>query len=323
MRSSAKASCSDPPSRRRPTRRALPADGLLLLAAAIWGFAFVAQRTAMKHVGPITFTGVRFALGAAVLLPLIWLGRRGTGRVTQRGAWRAGCLAGTVLFAGAVLQQIGMVGTPAGKAAFITGLYVVLVPVLGCVGGRPAGWNTWAGAVIAAGGLYLLSVSGALGVQFSDLLVLACAVLWAIHLLILAELAPRQDPLRLAAIQFGVVAALAVPGAALLAAFAAGGVEWAWHESFAWRELWGARVEILYAGLLSVGIGYTLQVVGQRTAPPAHAGILLSLEAVFGAVGGWLLLGEELTIRQWAGCGLMLAGMCVSQWRPGGAASGG
>ncbi len=279
-------------------------DFLLLLTAAIWGFAFVAQRAGMEHVGPFTYTAVRFALGSLVLVPLVAArGRREAPATPVARAIRpvpAGLLAGAVLFGGAILQQAGLVSTTAGKAGFITGLYVVLVPLAGLAWGERAGWPRWVAAVLAAGGLYLLSVTGGLSVEPGDLLVLLGALCWTAHVLVLGWLAPRTDPIALACVQFAVCSVIA--GIVAVAA-----------EPLSVREIRAAAVPIGYGGLVSVGIAYTLQVVAQRRAPASHAAILMSLESAFAALGGWLVLGERLGPRSVAGAALMFAGMIVSQ----------
>jgi len=283
--------------------RALRADLLLLATAAIWGVAFVAQRVGMDHVGPFTFNGVRFALGSLSLLPLVGIeNRRGS------GAWKIGykiagpgvLLAGSALFLGASFQQVGLVYTTAGKAGFITGLYVVIVPILGLLWHQKPDTGTWIGAILAAAGLYLLSVTEAFTIAFGDLLELFGAFFWAGHLLIIGWLSPRMPAIRLACLQYACCALLSLATALLF-------------ESIAWSAIRAAAVPILYGGLASVGVAYTLQVVAQKDAPAAHAAILLSLEAVFAALGGWILLGETLSLRGILGCGLMLAAMLVSQ----------
>ncbi|HDI59661.1 MAG TPA: DMT family transporter [Desulfobacteraceae bacterium] len=285
--------------------RALRADLLLLATAAIWGFAFVAQRMGMDHVGPFTFNGVRFALGSLSLLPLVWLEARrpavgGTARPGGKSVFYGGALAGSALFLGASLQQVGLVYTTAGKAGFITGLYVVIVPILGlCYRQRPDA-GTWIGAVMAAAGLYLLSVTEQFTIAPGDLLELVGAFFWACHLLILGWLSPRLPVICLACLQYACCALLSL--AVALAC-----------ETVALAAIRAAALPILYGGLGSVGIAYTLQVVAQKDAPPAHAAILLSLEAVFAALGGWLILGEVLSPRAMAGCALMLAAMLISQ----------
>ena len=288
-------------------------DLLLLLAAVIWGFAFVAQRTGMEHLGPFAFNGVRFAIGAAVLVPVILLPDRRPPAVAPPRSPAAvrrspsvilsGLAAGSVLFAAAALQQAGIAYTTAGKAGFITSLYVVLVPLLGLLLGHRVGPATWVGALLAAAGLYFLTMQGSFRMAPGDMLVLLGAVLWAVHFLLLGRLSPGRDPLRLAFGQFVTCAALSA-GVALF------------FETTTAANLRAALGALLFTGIFSVGVGYTLQVVGQRHAPPADAAIILSLEAVFAVVGGWLLLGEQLTQRALFGCGLMLAGILVSQLWP-------
>jgi drug/metabolite transporter (DMT)-like permease len=278
----------------------------LLLASAIWGFAFVAQRAGMEYVGPFTFNGIRFLLGSAVLVPFLLL-RRDRAESSKESAstrcvaWGIG-LAGLVLFAAASLQQIGVVYTTAGKAGFITGLYVVIVPLLGLLRRHRVGPPVWLGAILSVGGLYLLSVTGRFDLGLGDGLVLASAFGWAIHVHVIGWLAGRARALRVAAIQFAICGALSLV-VALLA------------ETIAVDRVFRATIPILYAGLLSTGVAYTLQVVAQRRVDPTRAGILLSLEGAFAVLGGWLLLGETMTGRMLAGCGLMLLGMMASQVR--------
>ncbi len=276
----------------------------LLLASAIWGFAFVAQRAGMEHVGPFTFNGIRFLLGSAVLFPLL-AAIRGRGQPVARRTRATACglaLAGVVLFVSASLQQIGIVTTTAGKAGFITGLYIVIVPLLGLLRRQRAGAPVWIGAGVAVGGLYLLSVTERLAVELGDGLVLAGAFGWAVHVHVIGWLATRVRPLVIAAVQFAVCGLLSVMVAVLA-------------ETIRWTGIVGAAVPILYAGLLSTGVAYTLQVFGQRRIDPSRAGIVLSLEAAFAVLGGWLLLGETMTPRMLAGSGLMLAGMIAAQLR--------
>ena len=281
--------------------RTLRADLLLLLTALIWGLSFVAQRLGMVHIGPFTFNGVRFALGALVLYPLV---RRHTPdgllpRGAARRIWLPALVTGLVLFAGASLQQHGVVYTDAGKAGFITGLYVIFVPMLGLFLGMRPSARAWTGALLAVVGLYLLSVSETLTLSKGDTLVLIGAVAWAVHVHLVGRFSAQVGALRLAWLQFVITA-----GLSLLAALA--------FETVTLEGLQAAAFPILYAGALSVGVGYTLQVVAQKDAPPTHAAILLSLEAVFAALGGWLILGETMTPRGILGAALMLAGMWVS-----------
>ena len=283
--------------------RTVRSDLLLLLTALIWGLAFVAQRAGMAHIGPFLFNGIRFGLGSLCLLPLFYRRRKqhAVALVRQRPLLhQGGFVAGLILFAGASLQQAGLVYTSAGKAGFITGLYVVFVPLLGLFVGQHTARGTWAGAGLAVVGLYLLSFSGAMAINPGDLLVLASAAVWAAHVLIIDRLVSRLDAIALAIRQFAICSLFS-----FLVALVA--------EPFSPTGLYRAAIPILYAGLLSVGIGFTLQVVAQREAHPAHAAIIMSLEAAFAALGGWLLLGESLSNRELLGCALMLVGMVLSQ----------
>jgi len=285
----------------------LKSDALLLLTSAIWGFAFVAQRIGMDYVGPFTFNAARFALGSLVLLPLIL--RNGIQKNTSRKSTSpagtkmlifGGGLLGITVFAAASLQQVGLVYTTAGNAGFITGLYVVIVPILGLFWGQHTNVGTWIGALIATAGLYLLSVTDQFTISFGDMLELVGAFIWAIQILIVGWLSPKIDPLKLAFAEFSACSFLS-----LVTAFI--------FEEIALNSLFQATIPILYGGVLSVGVAYTLQVVAQRNAHPAHAAILFSLESVFAAFGGWLILNETIGPRGLIGCTLMLSGMLLSQ----------
>ncbi len=286
------------------TRAHLKGDMLLLLTAMIWGSAFVAQKVGMDHIGPFMYTGIRFAIGALFLTPfMLFLSRyRPFVMKQQKGPSLilAGLLAGILLFGGSILQQIGIVYTTAGKAGFITGLYVVIVPLLGLIWGLKPGKGVWAGAILAVTGLYLLTVEKGFYLHIGDTLVLICAFLYALHVLVIGWLAPRLDVLKLAIIQFWVCSGLSLFTGMFV-------------EKLTWAAVKGAAIPILYGGLLSVGVGFTLQVVAQRKAPPAHAAIILSLETVFAVIGGMVILGESLPARGWAGCVFMLAGMVTAQ----------
>jgi drug/metabolite transporter (DMT)-like permease len=287
--------------------KTLKSDALLLLTSAIWGFAFVAQRVGMDYVGPFTFNGVRFALGSLVLLPLILRNRNHrktskntTPHIDKKMLIFGGGLLGLTVFAAASLQQVGLVYTTAGNAGFITGLYVVIVPILGLFWRQHTNAGTWIGAFLAAVGLYFLSMSDALSISFGDLLELIGAFLWAVQILIIGWLSPKIDSLKLAFAEFSACSLLS-----LITAF--------FVEEIVLSALFQAAIPILYGGVLSVGVAYTLQVVAQRNAHPAHASIIFSLESVFAAFGGWLILDETLGFRGMMGCILMLSGMLLSQ----------
>jgi drug/metabolite transporter (DMT)-like permease len=284
----------------------LKADFLLLLTAMIWGSAFVAQRVGMEHIGPFLFNGTRFALGSLFLVPYIAAGW-GNGQpdidhptISGRSkVW--GCfLAGFVLFGGASLQQVGIVYTTAGKAGFITGLYVILVPIVGLRWGQRASTGTWIGALLAVVGLYFLSVTEQFAIAKGDFLVFLSAFMWAAHVLWISWLSPRMNPIILASAQFAVCSVLSLATAITF-------------EPIIMHGILKAAIPILYGGLLSVGIAYTLQVVAQRNAHPAHASIILSMEGIFAVLAGWLILKEVLSVRGLFGCSLMLTGMLVSQ----------
>ncbi len=286
--------------------RTLRSDSLLLVAAFIWGTTFVAQRKGMDHIGPMTYNALRFIVGAVTLLPLIL---RPQGHIVGKRMCRmrfllcGGALAGLALFGGASLQQMGLQYTTAGKAGFVTSLYVVLVPLMGLAIGHRAGLSLWIGIALTVAGLYLLSVTESFAIARGDLLVLGSAFFWALHVQTIGYLAQRANPIRIACVQFVVCSALS-------------GVAAAFSESIAPVDIAKAMIPILYGGIFSAGVAFTLQVVCQRTSPPAHAAVIMSLETVFAALAGWLILGERLGLRGLAGCLLMLSGLMVVQLPP-------
>lgn len=275
----------------------------LLLAAAIWGLAFVAQRIGAQYVGSFTFNGIRFALGSLSLIPLILFSRcNSKSKIDNKPArvLPAGVIAGTILFMGATLQQLGLVETSAGKAAFITGLYIVIVPLSGIFLKHRLSVTSWCGVAIATIGLYFLSVTENFSIVRGDLLELAGAFFWAGHILVIDYFTKRIEPLKLCLIQFLTCSFLSMAAALF-------------YESITLSGIKQAIIPILYGGVFSVGIAYTLQAVGQKHAKPAHAAIILSLESVFASLGGWLILQENLGFRGYMGCLLMLTGMLLSQ----------
>jgi len=282
------------------------AEALILLVAAIWGFGFVAQCAAMKDMAPFAFNAIRFALGALSLVPVLLLFRP-QHHAPARVRLALGGGVGLVLFAAASLQQVGMTGadaTTAGKAGFITALYVVIVPLLGFVLGQRIGIGAVAGVVLAVVGMFLLTVKPNFSIGMGDLVVLIGALFWAVHVQMIDRFTARVATLELACIQSAVCALLS-------------GIVSLCIEHTTAQEVRLALVPVLYAGVVSVGIAYTLQVVGQKHVPPTHAAILLSMESAFAAFGGWLLLSEHLSLRAGVGCALMLAGMIVAQvWHP-------
>ncbi len=282
-------------------RSTVQADLMLLLVAIIWGFAFVAQRLGLEHLGPFGFNACRFLLGAISLLPLL-LFLKPPSDHSNLAILKYGGIAGLVLFAGASFQQAGLVYTTAGNAGFITGLYIILVPVFGIFLREHTSINTWLGGFLAVVGLYLLSFQDLSRVNFGDILELLGAACWAIHVLLIAKLAPKLDNLRLAISQFLVCA--------VLSAMVALTIE---SDSFVIGNITQSWAAIAYAGIISVGIAYTLQIFAQKHAAPAHAAIIMSLEAVAAAFGGWLILNEQFSNAGLLGCTLMLIGMLISQ----------
>lgn len=278
------------------------AISMLWLTAAIWGFAFVAQRAGMEYIGPFTYNGIRFLIGSISLVPLVLVASRKSGQTIRldRKTWVAGLLAGLVLFMGASLQQAGMVTTSAGKAGFITGFYVILVPIIGIFIGQRISYLMWFGAVLALFGLYMLTINGPFVLQRGDMLVLLSAFFWAAHVQLINKLVNSIAPLPLAAIQFAVCGLLS-----LCVAFPV--------ETVSSESIVKAAIPILYGGLMSVGIAYTLQVVAQQYVHPAYASLILSFETVFAVIGGWLILNETLSTRNLVGCLLMMAGIVVVQ----------
>ncbi|MFA7550481.1 MAG: DMT family transporter [Sedimentibacter sp.] len=281
---------------------------ILLLTAAIWGFAFVAQRIGMDFLGAFTFNGIRFAMGSISLLPVIYFFNKkskvenSAERVDAdiKTTIKAGMIAGIVLYIAASLQQVGLIYTTAAKAGFITSLYIVLVPILGIFLKQKTRSTTWIGAVTAAVGLYFLSINENLTIEFGDLLQIIGAFFWAAHIQLIDKFVKNIDAIKLSSVQFATCSVLS-----LITAFI--------FEEVNMSGIIDAIVPLLYGGIMSAGVAYTLQAVGQRNAKPSHAAIALSMEAVFAAIGGILLLKETLPLRGYFGCALMLAGMLISQ----------
>lgn len=278
---------------------------MLLTTSLIWGVAFVAQTTGMDHVGPFTLSATRMLLAGLALIPAFLLFDRlglSPKGVSRRETWRAGLTLGGILFVAANLQQLGLMTTSVAKSGFITSLYIVLVPLFGvCVQGKPLRARIWVCVALALAGLYLLSVGTAgISVNRGDLLTLACAVAFAGHILAIDYFAKRADVLRMSCIQFFTVSALSAVVMLLT-------------EEPKWSDLAAGWLPITYAGVLSGGVAYTMQMLGQRNIPPAAASLLLSPEAVFATLAGWVLLGQSLTGREMLGCALVFAAVVLSQ----------
>lgn len=290
--------------------------GLLALAALIWGTAFVAQSMGMEYVGPCAFNAARSFVGSAALLPVIAVSGRlraktASPEVRAAYAWtnpallRGGLLCGLFLAAASLLQQAGLQSTGAGKAGFLTSLYIVLVPVLGIFLGRRGSGRVWLAVALALAGAYFLSVTGGLAgwqMGLGDSLVLASAVFFSFHILVIDHFSPQVDCIKLSCIQFAVAGLVS----ALLALVLEG-------NTFRWTGLAASWGPLLYTGIMSSGVAYTLQIVGQRGLDPAAASLLMSLESVFAAVSGWLVLGQPLSPRELLGCCLVFAGVVLAQ----------
>lgn len=285
---------------------ALRADLLMLLTALIWGTGFVAQTAGMDHIGPYLFSGLRFALGSLCLVPLI-LRNAKTARkpepLLNRGMLQAGIIMGLALALGINLQQVGLLFTSVTNSGFITGLYVIVVPLLGLLLGHKTGMGTWLGCLLAVVGMCLLSIGDNFHVASGDWLQLIGAFVWGGHVVLVSLFASRHDPIRLAFLQFATCSVVSLLLAVLF-------------EPIALNAIIDAGPALLYGGIVAVGVGYTLQVVAQKHAIASHAAIILSLEAVFAAIAGAWILGEALQLRGYIGCGLMLAGMLLAQLWP-------
>ncbi|MDR2792406.1 MAG: DMT family transporter [Treponema sp.] len=320
-------------------KKAFRSDLLLLLTALFWGFGFVAQRSGMRYVGPFTFNAVRFALGSLSLLPILAFRKRGglERHVNTVAAYtRSSLIAGTVLFFAVMIQQIGIMFTTAGNAGFITGLYVALVPILGIFFGRKTGICTWIGVFFTLTGMYCISAAGRLDViNIGDVIVFVSAFFWAVHVLLIDRFVQRNDPIRLSVGQFTVCGVLCIIFTVALEPRLNGIIARAAPAllekgAFTWKpftaliadigamddpsSVFDAIIPILYGAFISVGVAYTLQVVAQKDAPPAHATIILCLEGSFAALGGIFLLHEPLGRWTLIGFALMLTGMFISQW---------
>lgn len=276
---------------------------LLFLTAIIWGFAFVAQKVGAQFVGAFTFNGVRFLLGTLSLFPVIMLfEKEKVSKEKFRKTLKAGLIGGIVLFLASTFQQYGVeITNSAGKSGFITGLYTVFVPIAAFLFmKKKTNVLTWIGAVFAVGGLYLLCMTGDEKVGIGDLVLLIGTVFWTVHILVIDRFVAEISPLRFAQIQFAVCAVLSIICALIL-------------EDISFVAIKSALLPILYGGLMSVGVAYTCQILGQKDADPTFSAIVLSTESVFAAIGGVLLQNETMTVSAYIGCGLIFVGIVLSQ----------
>lgn len=277
----------------------------LLAATLIWGSAFIAQSVGMEHIGPFTFQTIRCGLAVLFLVPLSLLFDKGNRKTfiekwSDPRLWKAGCICGCALFVAASLQQVGLVYTDAGKAGFLTAMYIVLVPVLGLFLKQKPPKTTVFSVILAVAGLYLLSCLGVSEINKGDLLMMGCALAYAVQITCIDRLASDLDGLRLNCVQALVVTVLSVPFMAFTETVDAGNILICW-------------LPLCYAGILSMGVAYTLQIVGQKHLEPTTASLIMSLESVIAALCGWLILKETMTIPELLGCGLVFAAVIISQ----------
>ena len=292
-------------------QKALRGSLMLLFIAIIWGAAFVAQRAGMNHIGPFAFNGIRMLLGGLVMIPVVRLLDRKTPDEVRRAPERirdqriAGLLCGIFLFIASSLQQVGLVTTSAGKAGFITALYVVLVPVAGLlIFHIHPGKMIWAGVGLAVVALYLLCMpASGFQVESGDLLVIGCALCFTAQILVIDRYAARVNGAALARDEFFITGALSM----IIALFT---------EKIAWEGIREAMIPILYTGILSSAVGYTLQIFGQRDVNPTLASLLMCLESVFAVLTGALILGERMSLREGIGCVLMFSAVILAQISP-------
>lgn len=283
----------------------------LLLATVIWGFAFTAQSVGMDLLGPFTFQAIRCGLAVAFLVPCAFILDIGRCSVKESAKkwlspklWKTGLLCGCALFIAASLQQVGLVYTDAGKAGFITAMYIVLVPVLGLVLGKKIPKSAVISVLLAVVGLYLLSCMGASGINQGDLLLMGCALAFAVQITCIDRFAGGLDGFRLNCIQCLVVALLSVPFIALT-------------ETVVVRDILNCWGPLLFAGVMSMGLAYSLQILGQKHLEPTTASLIMSLESAFAALGGWWLLGETMTSWELLGCALVFLAVLISQMPAG------
>ncbi len=280
-------------------------NGMLLLAAIIWGASFVAQVVGLDYVGPFTFLAVRSLLGSLVLLPVIALLDKGgisqkpSSPKEKRTLWIAGGLCGFFLFTACALQQVGLMTTEAGKGGFLTTLYIILVPVFGLFFKKKVSPWVWLAGILALIGLYLLC-AGDMTMGIGEILLILCAVAFTGHIMVIDHFSPHVDGVRLSCLQFFICGMICL----VIALFT---------ETITLDSLLQCWLPIAYSGILSAGAGYTLQILGQARTEPTTASLLMSLESVFSVLSGWLLIGERLSAPELIGCGLVFAGVILAQ----------
>lgn len=280
---------------------------MLLLTAFIWGTAFVAQSVGMDYLGPFTFNGVRSLIGGVALLPCIWflrmLNKKEDEQKVQRekkNLIQGGIACGLLLFAASSLQQIGIQYTSAGKSGFITAFYIVIVPVLGIFLHKKIGWKVWIAVLLALAGLYFLCITEKFTIGKGDILIFLCALVFSLHIMVIDYFSPKVDGVKMSCIQFFVCGIVSIPFMFVL-------------ETPNVTDIVAGWMPLLYAGVLSCGVAYTLQIIGQKNVNPAIASLILSLESCFSVLAGWAVLGEHLSARESVGCILMFVAIILAQ----------
>ncbi len=278
---------------------------MLMLTAFIWGTAFVAQSVGMDYLGPFTFNGIRSMIGGIALLPCIALLQKLNGKEKEKKENKkmlvaGGIACGLLLFSASSLQQYGIQYTSAGKAGFITAFYIVIVPVLGIFLRKKVGWKVWIAVVLALTGLYCLCITETFTIGKGDGFIFLCALVFSLHIMVIDYFSPKVDGVKMSCIQFFVCGLASLP---FMFAF----------ETPQISAVVDGIVPILYAGVLSCGVAYTLQIVGQKDMNPAIASLIMSMESCFSVLAGWIVLGERLSMKESAGCILMFAAIILAQ----------
>ena len=282
----------------------------LLIGTIIWGTAFVAQSVGMDFIGPFTFQAVRSWIAVLAMVAVIWLmdrnkkdGNTFLSRWMEPGLWKTGFFCGIALFVASAFQQVGLVYTDPGKAGFITAMYIVLVPVLGLFLGQRCGLNVWISVVLAVAGLYLLSAFGVSSVNIGDVLLMGCACGFAVQIVLVDRLGQTLDGVRLNLVQFFTSAVFSSIAMFLF-------------EEPVWGQITACAVPLLYTGVMSSAVAFSLQILAQQKLAPAPASLIMSMESVFAVLAGWILLHQVLSVNEMLGCGLVFAGVLLSQWEP-------
>ena len=281
---------------------------ILLLTATIWGVAFVAQSVGMEYIGPFTFNAIRCVLGGLVLIPVILVlkKKKETGAENQekedkKTLWAGGIACGVILCIASNLQQFGIMEASVGKSGFFTALYIVMIPVIGIFIGKRPGIKLWFCVALAVVGMYLLCMKdGSFTIERADIMLLLCALVFSFHILVVDYFSPKVDGVKMSCIQFFVCGVLSAVGMLFTETPDISNIQAAW-------------LPLLYAGLLSCGVGYTLQIVGQKGINPVIASLIMSLESVISALAGWVILGQVLSPKEILGCVLMFVAIIITQ----------